>query len=196
MSNFALVIDLDRCIGCHGCEIACKNENDVVLGSYWNKVLERGPFGTFPDIESYFLPSQCQQCADAPCVHVCPTGASYRDPKTNIVLIDKAKCIGCKYCMMACPYGVRSFNPQEKVVEKCTLCQQLTSIGEQPACVHNCCGAARFYGDVSDPTSEVAQLLAKADPERIHTLTDYGNTPITRYLLSSSHAAWREGEDQ
>ncbi len=195
MSHYALVIDLDRCIGCHACEIACKNENDVALGGYWNKVLQIGPSGTFPDLEEYFLPSQCMQCENAPCVNVCPTGASYRDPDTNIVLIDKSKCIGCKYCMMACPYGVRSWNKQENVVEKCTLCQQLTSAGEQPACVGACCASARFYGDLDDPTSDASKALAKADSASIHSMPDVGgNKPTARYILSSSIASWKEGD--
>ena len=129
MSHYAIVVDLDRCIGCHGCEIACKNENEVELGSFWNKVVQVGPFGDYPHLHQYFLPVMCQQCDDSPCTHVCPTGASYRD-ENNVVLVDKEKCIGCKYCMMACPYGVRSWSPSEHVVEKCTLCGQLTSVGE------------------------------------------------------------------
>ncbi|WP_417755555.1 4Fe-4S dicluster domain-containing protein, partial [Senegalimassilia anaerobia] len=79
MSRNCLVVDLDKCIGCHACEVACKNENGIALGEYWNRVLQIGPHGTFPDLEQYWLPVQCQQCEDAPCVHVCPTGASYRD---------------------------------------------------------------------------------------------------------------------
>ena len=134
MAHYAIVVDLDRCIGCHGCEIACKNENNIALGEYWNKVVERGPFGEYPDLEMYFLPTMCQQCQDAPCVNVCPTGASYRDAD-GMVLVDKEKCIGCKYCMMACPYGVRSWNAAESVVEKCTLCAHLSKNGELPMCV-------------------------------------------------------------
>ena len=113
MSRNCLVVDLDKCIGCHACEVACKNENGIALGEYWNRVLQIGPHGTFPDLEQYWLPVQCQQCEDAPCVHVCPTGASYRDADGK-VLVDKEKCIGCKYCMMACPYGVRSWNAKEQ----------------------------------------------------------------------------------
>ena len=143
MSRNCLVVDLDKCIGCHACEVACKNENGIALGEYWNRVLQIGPHGTFPDLEQYWLPVQCQQCEDAPCVHVCPTGASYRDADGK-VLVDKEKCIGCKYCMMACPYGVRSWNAKEKAVEKCTLCGQLTSAGQEPACVAACCANARF----------------------------------------------------
>ena len=92
MAHYAIVVDLDRCIGCHGCEIACKNENNIALGEYWNKVVERGPFGEYPDLEMYFLPTMCQQCQDAPCVNVCPTGASYRDAD-GMVLVDKERCV-------------------------------------------------------------------------------------------------------
>ena len=195
MSRFGLVIDLDRCIGCHSCEISCKNENNVILGSYWNKVLHRGPVGTWPDLEEYYLPSQCMQCENAPCVSVCPTGASYRDAETGIVLVDKSKCIGCKYCLMACPYGVRSWNKQEKVVEKCTLCRQLTSVGELPACVQACCASARFYGDFDDPTSDVSKALAAAPAASIHTLPDLGgNKPLCTYILSAKTATWKEGD--
>ncbi|MEE0705062.1 4Fe-4S dicluster domain-containing protein [uncultured Adlercreutzia sp.] len=188
----ALVVDLDRCSGCFSCEVACKMENGIALGSYYNKVLTVGPFGEFPKLSQYFLPVACQQCEDAPCVSVCPTGASYRDPDTNIVLVDKSKCIGCKYCMMACPYGVRSWNGEEKCVEKCTLCGHLTSNGDLPACVHNCPGGARFYGDLDDPSSDASQAVAAADPAAVHRLTDVGNAPATCYILSDHYAEWQE----
>ena len=189
-----LVIDLDRCSGCDSCIVACKLENNIDLGNYWNHVIAVGPTGTHPDIEQYWLPVQCQQCENAACVHVCPTGASYRDEKTGVVLIDKAKCIGCQYCMMACPYGVRSFNQKEKVVEKCTLCSHRTADGEGvPACVHNCCCGARLYGDLDDPSSDVAKAVAAASPDAVHHLPDPGSAkPATVYLLSPKTAAWKE----
>ena len=132
MAHNCIVVNLDRCTGCYSCEITCKMENDIALGEHWNKMLQRGPFGDYPNMTRYPLPTMCQQCADAPCVHVCPTGASYRDGN-NVVLIDREKCIGCKYCMMACPYGVRDWNKASKTVEKCTLCGHLTANGELPA---------------------------------------------------------------
>ena len=98
-----LVVDLDRCTGCDACVVACKLENGIGLGEYWNRVVTVGPTGTHPRVEMYWLPVQCQQCENPQCVHVCPTGASYVDPDTGVVLVDKSKCIGCQYCMMACP---------------------------------------------------------------------------------------------
>ena len=142
-------------------------------------------------MSTYWLPTMCQQCEDSPCTHVCPTGASYRDEKTGIVLVDKEKCIGCKYCMMACPYGVRSWNAEQQVVEKCTLCNHLTAAGEKPACVKNCCGTARYYGDLDDPESDVSKVLAAADPDSIHQLPDVGNHPLTSYILSPRFGEWR-----
>jgi Fe-S-cluster-containing dehydrogenase component len=194
MTHKCIVVDLDRCIGCFSCEISCKNENAIPLGEQWNKVIIEGPTGTFPDIEEYWLPTMCQQCQNAPCVNVCPTGASYRNDE-NIVLINKEKCIGCKYCMMACPYGVRSWNSTEKCVEKCTLCPQLTEAGYQPACVANCPGECRFYGDLDDPESAPSQALAAADADAIHHLTDVGNTPSTAYILHKKIATWRSSEE-
>lgn len=193
MAHNAIVVDLDRCIGCFGCEVACKQENDIQVGEYWNKVIIEGPFGTFPDIEQYWLPTMCQQCEDAPCVNVCPTGASYRD-ENNVVLINKELCIGCKYCIMACPYGVRSWNTEELVVEKCTLCQHRTSVGELPACVAACCAHARYYGDLDDSDSDPSVALAEAGEENVHSLPDKGNRPVTKYILSEKIATWRSGE--
>ena len=108
-----------------------------------------------------------------------------------MVLVDKEKCIGCKYCMMACPYGVRSWNKEQRVVEKCTLCNHLTSAGELPACVKNCCGKARFYGDLDDPNSDASKELAAASPDAIHYMPDAGNGPLSAYILSPKFGEWR-----
>ncbi|MBR2836286.1 MAG: 4Fe-4S dicluster domain-containing protein [Coriobacteriales bacterium] len=191
MSRKCLVVDLDKCIGCHACEVACKTEHDIALGVKWNFVPQVGPMGTFPNLSQYWLPLQCQQCENAPCIEVCPTGASYRS-EDGVVLIDQETCIGCQLCMDACPYKVRSYDDTLNVVQKCTLCKELTDQGEKPACVAVCCGNARFFGDLDDPESDVSQALAAAGEENIHSLTDVGNTPVTRYILSKKIADWQE----
>ena len=173
MAHNCIVVNLDRCTGCFGCEVACKMENGVALGERWSKVLTVGPVGEYPDMTRYAL----------------PTGASYRDTD-NVVLVNKEQCIGCKYCMMACPYGVRSWNEAEGCVEKCTLCGHLTSQGKQPACVKSCAAGARFYGDLDDPNSEVSKELAKYDEKDIHVLRDAGNKPATRYIMTEKIGTW------
>jgi Fe-S-cluster-containing dehydrogenase component len=194
MSRYCIVVDLDHCLNCKTCEIACKIENGLPLGERWNRVLTCGPYGTFPDLSLYYLPVMCQQCQDAPCVSVCPTGASYHDSDTNIVLVNKEECVGCKYCIMACPYGVRSWNKDEKVVEKCTLCSQRTSVGELPFCVEICPTGCRFYGDLDDPDSDASKAIA-AKPDAVHQLKDFRNAPSTVYLLSSRYGDWHEEAD-
>ena len=194
MPKNCLVVNLDRCTGCDSCIVSCKFEHDLPLGIFYNRVMQVGPTGTYPNIERYNLPVQCQQCENANCVRVCPTGASYRDPETGTVQIDKSKCIGCQYCLYACPYGVRSFDEAEGVAKKCTLCQHLTADGSsKPACVHNCPGGARFYGDLDDPDSDVSRELAKYDASCIHMLPEPQNEhPLTRYILSPAYASWTE----
>ena len=192
MSQKTMVVNLDRCIGCRGCEVACKQENGVALGSYWGKVLNVGPNGKYPNLEMYFLPTLCQECKSPECVKACPTGASYKRNEDGIVLIDKEKCIGCRYCMMACPYGVRSFNKETKVVEKCTLCVQLQAVGEKPACVKNCSAKARLFGDIDDPNSDVSKALKEAGSANVHALPDVGNHPSVRYILHRKTATWKE----
>ena len=189
MAQKTLVINLDRCIGCFACEIACKNENGLALGMHYNKVLSIGPMGKFPDIKQYFLPAVCQVCKDAPCEKVCPTHASYRTEDGQI-MIDKEKCIGCKMCITACPYGARSYNEKTHVVEKCTLCNHLQAVGEDPACVKVCCAKARLFGDIDDPESNVSKALKEAGPENVHSLPDTGNHPTVRYILHKKNGTW------
>ena len=169
MTQKTMVIDLDRCIGCFACEVACKQENNVALGVYYNKVLSIGPMGKFPDIKQYFLPSICQCCKDAPCVKVCPTGATYRTDDGQILV----------------------YNADTNVVEKCTLCQHLQAVGEKPACVKVCCAKARFFGDIDDPESDVSKAIAAAGPENVHSLPDSGNHPTVRYILHKKTGDWQ-----
>ena len=216
MAKRALVIDLDRCSGCESCIVACKFENNVALGNYWCTVVPVGPAGKHPDIEMYWLPFQCQQCENSPCVAACPSGASYRDEENNVVLIDKELCEGCKACLTACPYSdatgrvrpsVRWFNETLRVMEKCTLCNHLTAKSDGventkdttdpahaiPPCVHNCSCGARSFGDLDDPNSGASKALAAAEKEGrgVFAVEKEGVAPSARYILSSRVAAWR-----
>lgn len=193
MARNCIVVNIDRCTGCYACQVACKMQNEVALGLAWNKVKVVGPVGEYPNMVRYPLPTMCQECENAPCLEVCPTGATYRDEETGVILIDSEQCIGCQACMQACPYGQRCYNDQTGVVEKCNLCHDLTAKGELPACVKSCSAGARFYGDLDDPESDVSKELAKYSEDQIHTLPDSGNAPLTKYIITSMHGenAWQ-----
>ena len=197
MTQYAFAIDVDRCIGCMSCNASCKLVNGVPIGSFWNKVLRIGPTpmyegAHFPDTEWYYLPIQCQHCEDPECVKVCPTGASHKTAD-GTVQIDKAKCIGCQFCAMSCPYNVRYLNEEERVVEKCTMCQQTVAQGELPQCVSQCVGLAKWFGDIeADPTMKsfrggfdktMGEVVKDFDDSMVHSLPDVGNRPSFRYIL-------------
>ena len=177
--RLGMVIDLKRCIGCFACQVACKAEHGTRPGTLWARVVKR-EYGTFPDVRRVSLPLLCMHCRKAPCLEVCPTGAT-RKRADGIVTIDAAKCVGCRYCMMVCPYGSRHYqddartyfpgqgpNPYEAVayaqrptgvVEKCDFCVERVDHGLQPACVANCPTRARTFGDLHDRGSEVSRLI-------------------------------------
>ena len=218
MTQYAIITDLNRCVGCLACTVACKAVNNVPVGAFWIKTLRVGPnpieggSGDWPDVEMYFLPIQCQHCADPECVKVCPTGASHK-AADGTVQIDKSKCIGCQFCAMSCPYNVRYLNEEERVVEKCTLCEQKIAQGELPQCVAQCGSRARFFGDLEQGVdgfeapappqalscdyAEMQQtrvtLNEYVEPyteDEIHRLPDVGNGPELMYLLRSDRK-WR-----
>ena len=184
MARYGMVIDLKRCYGCYACAMACKLANRTPPGVFWSRVL-RGEMGVFPNSVRQALPVLCNQCEEPDCMKVCPTGATYQTDD-KIVRIDKDKCIGCKYCMMACPYGARytvhewkSYFPEglplsdyekyskqaweEKsgvgVSTKCDFCIDRRAEGREPACVGVCPGKARVFGDLDDPESEISYLI-------------------------------------
>ena len=205
MAQYAIVTDLNRCVGCMGCNAACKTVNSVPIGSFWNKVLRIGPNPKFegavwPDVEWYYLPVQCQHCADPECVKVCPTGASHK-LEDGTVQIDKAKCIGCQFCAMACPYGVRYLNEEERVVEKCTLCEQQIAQGDLPQCVSECAGLAKWFGDLdADPSMKsfkggdeytLGEACREFSDDEVYRLPNVGNNPTFAYILRGKK--WQGG---
>lgn len=204
MTQYAIVTDLNRCVGCLACSVACKMMNNVPIGNFWNKVLRIGPNlkeagGSFPNVDLYFLPVGCQHCKNPECVAVCPTEASHV-LEDGTVQIDKSKCIGCQFCAMACPYGVRYLNEEERVVEKCTLCEQRVAQGAIPQCVSGCVGLARWFGDIEADIRQFTGGLDKVLGETIeefadddvYTLPNVGNNPSFRYILRNMK--WQGGE--
>jgi len=153
------VLDQTRCIGCHACTTACKSENSVPVGvnrTYVKSV----EVGIFPQVRRAFQVTRCNQCADAPCVAACPTGAMYKRPD-GIVDFDKSICIGCKACMAACPYDAIFINPDDHSAEKCNFCAHRLEVGLEPACVSVCPTEAILVGDLNDPTSKVARIVQR-----------------------------------
>ena len=116
----------------------------------------------FPNLSRTFVPYNCMHCDNPPCTEVCVSGATYKDADTGLVLVDQEACIGCGFCVEACPYGVRYLDQKRGVVDKCNACVQRLEVGLQPACVATCVGESRLFGDLNDPNSEVSMALKNA----------------------------------
>jgi len=183
--RYAMVIDLRKCIGCHSCSVACKTENEVppAVWRSWVKIMEKG---NYPMVRTYALPIQCNNCENAVCAKVCPTKASYKRDD-GIVMIDPHKCVGCKYCMAACPYQVRYLNPLRKYAQKCYFCAHRVEQGLKPACVETCPAGARTFGDMNSPASEVARLLVTEPTEVLKP--EAGTKPSVFYIGLDKDAA-------
>ena len=206
--KLTMVIDLSRCLGCWSCAVGCKLENDEPIGIWWNRILTNGgqepdtPPGSYPNLKMTYLPINCQHCDNAPCVKVCPVAAlTKRDD--GIVFLDWSRCIGCRYCLVACPYGIPAFNwgpPVQAppisqfqignpavpvrpvgVSEKCTFCFQRVDVGNlTPKCIEVCPAGARFFGDLDDPNSQVSQLIQTKPTVRLQE--ELGTEPSVYYV--------------
>ena len=156
--QYGFVIDQTTCIGCHACTVACKTEHDVPLGvnRTWVKYIEKG---RWPDTRRFFSVMRCNHCTDAPCVSICPTGALFRR-EDGIVDFDTGLCIGCKSCLQACPYDALYIDPNDHTAQKCNYCVHRVEVGLEPACVVVCPEGAIISGDVDDPTTPIARLIA------------------------------------
>lgn len=206
--KLGLVIDLDTCVGCHACVVICKEWNGgadgarlsdldpygpEVTGTWLNRVhsYEVVPDGDGLDSEAaeariVHFPKSCLHCEDAPCVTVCPTGASYKRGEDGIVLVDEEKCIGCGLCAWACPYGAREMDALAGVMKKCTLCvdriynETLAEEDRVPACVRTCPAQARHFGDLGDPDSAVSRLVAERGG--MDLMPEQETRPVNKYL--------------
>lgn len=178
--RYGFVMLVYRCIDCKACQVACWAENEVPLGKTRNWITRDGYRGTFPHLSVDYLPGNCMHCGNAPCVSVCPTGASSKR-EDGIVAVNYKKCIGCKYCMVACPYDARYFHPEKEVADKCTMCKHRLAEGKEPACVTTCVGGARVFGDLNDPHSRVSKLLRKHRHKVL--LPEQGTKPSIYYIM-------------
>ncbi len=208
MKRYAMVIDLLRCVGCNACTLACKQENHTPPGVSYNVVIPQEE-GKYPNLKRLFIPRPCMQCDQPPCVKVCPVRATWKRDD-GIVVIDYEKCIGCRYCMAACPYGARYFDfgdnytekgneferapspeyGQNRVrekgrspignVRKCHFCLHRIVKGEEPACVQTCMARARHFGDLGDPESNVSRLVK--DRRAFRLRQELGTEPSVYYL--------------
>ncbi len=218
--RWGMVIDVNRCVGCQTCTIACKHANDTLPGVQWRRVLDVET-GTFPDVERLFLVTGCQHCADPPCVPVCPTGAT-RQRADGLVTQDYDICIGCSYCAVACPYQARTIvhdqrwyygreTRQEKAVrhddrlgtvQKCTFCKERVDDGlargltpgvdpeATPACSSACISQAIHFGDFNNPASNVSQLTRDNPYFQMHA--ELGTDPQIKYLYTTPAVPGRE----
>ncbi len=200
MTQLALVIDLNVCVGCHGCVTSCKEWNTSgwagplpdqrpydadPTGVFFNRV-QTFEVGKFPKTETIHFPKSCLHCEEPPCVPVCPTGASYKHEDLGVVLVDYDKCIGCKYCSWACPYGAREFDEEQRVMKKCTLCidritdETIPESERKPVCVLACPTSARLFGDVHDPDSGVSITIREEGGYQL--MPEWGTQPSNHYL--------------
>ena len=178
MGKYAMAVDLEKCIGCGACIVACKAENRVPADVFRLTVYELEQ-GTFPDVKIEFRHDQCRHCEIAPCVSVCPTGASFID-NNGLVRLNATRCIGCKACVVACPYDARFTNPDKGFAEKCSFCDHLLDEGKKPACVQTCPTGARTFGDLDDPKSDIRVALKN---KKIHVpQKEIGTRPKFFYL--------------
>jgi Fe-S-cluster-containing dehydrogenase component/formate-dependent nitrite reductase membrane component NrfD len=188
MPNYGFAIDLRKCIGCHACTIACKAEHQIPIGvnRCWVKTVEKG---TFPQTRRFFFPVLCNQCDDAPCARICPTNALFKRPD-GIVDLHGDSCIGCRACMVACPYDQLFIDPNTHTAEKCNFCANRVENQLLPSCVSVCPTACRIFGDLDDPTSEVAKIALREaitvrKPEK-------GTQPKVFYIAAEASATQPE----
>lgn len=176
--RYGMVVDTKLCVACKACVLACKSENEVPDG-YCRDWLVEEVRGVFPNLAAENRSERCNQCANPPCVHACPTGASHVN-EGGAVLVTHRKCTGCKACIAACPYDARYVHP-DGYVDKCTFCLHRVTRGVGPACVEVCPTACMHFGDLNDPNSDVSKILRTRKSKVLHPET--GCDPRLHFLI-------------
>jgi Fe-S-cluster-containing dehydrogenase component len=196
MTRYAMVIDLNTCVGCNACMAACAMENQTpVWKNKWRTYVHDKEIGMTEQVRRRFFPRLCNHCSNPPCLTVCPTGATHKRPD-GIVMVDPERCMGCRACAMACPYDARyevtygdidegrafygELRRRSPSMDKCSFCAHRVDRGMKPACVETCVGSARLFGDLDDPNDPVTQLVASgiANPLMPH----FGTRPNVYYI--------------
>ncbi len=171
MAQVGWIIDLSRCIGCRSCFVACKAENNTPLRTDWRAVVERER-GTFPAVRREFISLACNHCDKPACLKSCPVDAITKRAEDGVVLIDQDKCIGCRYCVQACPYGAPRIDTVTNKVSKCTACFHRLDSGLEPACATTCLtGALQFVSDFTGRTNNAPSGFA--DPALTQPNVDF-----------------------
>ncbi|MFC1929932.1 4Fe-4S dicluster domain-containing protein [Chloroflexota bacterium] len=165
MSEKLLLIDVDRCVGCYACEVACKQENDLPLGPRWCRIIPIGPRELQEELHLDFVPTTCIHCDDPICSYFCPLGAITKR-EDGIVLIDEDKCNGCGLCVYGCPCGAIYFNQEKKIAGKCSLCVSRIDDGLEPSCVQHCIGRALQFV-TEEELDEITRRLHVARTGRV-----------------------------
>lgn len=179
--RYAMLIDLRRCIGCQSCTVSCNIENATPIGQFRTTVRQYEVTDNQYVVNNVLLPRLCNHCDNPPCVPVCPVQATFQR-KDGIVVINNEQCIGCAYCVQACPYDARFINEETKTADKCTFCAHRLDVGLLPACVESCVGGARIIGDLHDPKSTISQMMAKHKSELKVLKPEAGTNPYVFYL--------------
>ncbi len=148
--HLSFFVDLSRCIGCFSCETSCKLEHDLPMGPRLMRVMQVGPKRVGKHLKTIYYPMNCFMCGNAACVEACPTGAMIKRAKDGIVYVDSEKCIGCKRCMQACPFGAVQWDSRTNKVIKCDYCMHRVDQGLQPACVTKCSTHCLYVGKPED----------------------------------------------
>lgn len=182
---WAMLIDIRRCIGCQACTMTCIQENAVPEGNFRTIVSSYSvKMSDAPDEQpagAYVLPRLCNHCDNPPCVPVCPVGATFKR-QDGIVVVNAERCVGCAYCVQACPYDARFINGDTLKADKCTFCLHRVDAGLLPGCVETCVGGARIFGDLNDPNSEISQRMAEHKDELKVLKPEMGTQPRVYYV--------------
>jgi sulfur reductase FeS subunit len=196
MTRYAMVIDLNTCVGCNACMAACAMENQTpVWKNKWRTYVHDKEIGYTDQVRRRFFPRLCNHCSNPPCLTVCPTGATHKRAD-GIVLIDPERCMGCRACAMACPYSARyevtyedigigrdfygELQREDPSMDKCSFCAHRVDKGRKPACVETCVGSARMFGDLDDPSDPVAQVVASGIAQPL--MPHLGTRPNVYYI--------------